>query len=46
MDLDSVERFIRANFVIGYAVASDPEPPRWNPGDFFGETFGKDAGAH
>jgi hypothetical protein len=46
MDLDSVERFIRANFVIGYAVASDPEPPRWNPGDFFGETFGKAAGAH
>lgn len=45
MDLDSVERFIRANFLIGYAVASDPEPPRWNPGDFFGETYGKGSGA-
>ncbi len=46
MDLDSVERFIRANFMIGYAVASNPEPPRWNPGDFFGETFGGASGAH
>ena len=46
MDLDSVERFIRANFMIGYTVASNPEPPRWNPGDFFGETYGDAAGAH
>jgi Zn-dependent M28 family amino/carboxypeptidase len=46
MDLDSAERFIRANVLIGYAVASDPEPPRWKPGNFFGETFGKAAGAH
>ena len=46
MDLDSAERFIRANFLIGYAVASNPEPPRWKPGNFFGETFGKAAGAH
>jgi Peptidase family M28/PA domain len=41
MDLPSAERFIRANVLVGYAVASDPEPPRWKPGNFFGKTFGR-----
>ncbi len=41
MDLASAERFIRANVLVGYAVASDPEPPRWKPGNFFGRTFGR-----
>jgi hypothetical protein len=41
MDLASAERFIRANIVIGYEVASNPEPPRWKPGNFFGKTFGR-----
>lgn len=41
MDLESAERYIRANILIGHAVASDLEPPRWNPGDFFGVTFGR-----
>jgi Zn-dependent M28 family amino/carboxypeptidase len=41
MDLRSAERFIRANVLVGYAVASDPEPPRWKPGNFFGKTFGR-----
>ncbi|MGH9795523.1 MAG: M28 family metallopeptidase [Candidatus Acidiferrales bacterium] len=29
----------RFNFLIGYAVAQQTERPRWNEGDFFGETF-------
>jgi hypothetical protein len=41
LDLPSVERFIRANVLVGFAVASDPEPPRWKPGNFFGKTFGR-----
>ncbi len=41
IDLASAERFIRANVLVGYAVASDPEPPRWKPGNFFGLTFGR-----
>jgi Zn-dependent M28 family amino/carboxypeptidase len=46
MDLGAAEQFIRANVLIGYAIASDPEPPRWNPGNFFGTTFGRAAGGH
>jgi hypothetical protein len=47
MDLPAAERFIRANVLVGYAIASDPEPPRWNPGNFFGTTFGRAAaGGH
>ncbi|HEX3766277.1 MAG TPA: M28 family peptidase [Kofleriaceae bacterium] len=29
-------RVIRFDFLIGLAVAGDPERPRWNPGDLFG----------
>jgi hypothetical protein len=28
-------------FLIGLYTAQDPDPPRWNPGDFFGITFAK-----
>lgn len=41
MDLGSVERFVRANVLIAYAIASDREAPRWKPGNFFGKTFGQ-----
>jgi hypothetical protein len=41
MDLESAERFIRANFLIGRAEASSQEPPRWKPTSFFGKTFGR-----
>jgi hypothetical protein len=44
MDLGAAERFIRANVLLGFAIASDPAPPRWNPGNFFGTTFGRVAG--
>ena len=43
MDLGAAERFIRANVLLGHAIASDPTPPRWNPGNFFGTTFGRAA---
>jgi hypothetical protein len=41
MDMPSVERFTRANAALAYLVASDREAPRWNQGDFFGTTFGR-----
>ena len=31
----------KLQFLIGHHLASDRERPRWNPGDFFGERFGK-----
>jgi Zn-dependent M28 family amino/carboxypeptidase len=44
MDLGVAERFIRANVLLGHTIASDPVAPRWNPGNFFGTTFGRAAG--
>ncbi len=41
MHFESGAVFSRAVFLIGYEVANDPQRPRWNPGDFFGETFGR-----
>jgi len=43
MDLGSVERFVRANVLIAYAIATDREAPRWKPGNFFGKAFGRGA---
>jgi Peptidase family M28/PA domain len=40
MDLGSVERFVRVNVRIAYAIAMNPEAPRWKAGNFFGKTFG------
>jgi Zn-dependent M28 family amino/carboxypeptidase len=34
-------RFASLNYRIAREVADDPVAPSWNPGDFFGETFGK-----
>jgi hypothetical protein len=31
---------MQVNFLVGYEIANNPQRPRWNPGDFFGETFG------
>jgi hypothetical protein len=41
MDLDAAVQFMRVNFLVGYDVAQAAQRPRWNPGDFFGETFGR-----
>lgn len=34
-------RFARLNYLLGLDIANDPQRPRWNVGDFFGELFGK-----
>ena len=36
-------RFARINYLIARELADAPEPPRWYAGDFFGETFAKEA---
>lgn len=33
-------KLTRLNFLIGYQVATQRPRPAWNPGDFFGETYG------
>jgi len=41
MDIESGARFVRMQFLLGLEVANAADPPTWNPGDFFGETFAK-----
>ncbi|MEO1135328.1 MAG: M28 family metallopeptidase [Pseudomonadota bacterium] len=36
---DSLVRFVDVNYVIARALATTPERPSWNEGDFFGELF-------
>jgi hypothetical protein len=43
MDLNASLQFMQLHFLVGYDIANDPQRPRWNPGDFFGETFGRKA---
>lgn len=38
---ESGAKFARFNFLLGYVVAQQNERPIWNPGDFFGEHYGK-----
>jgi hypothetical protein len=40
-DFGSGEKFARFSFLVGYLVAQQNEKPAWNPGDFFGEHYGK-----
>ena len=42
VDWPSALRFLDANVQVGREVADSAERPTWNPGDFFGETFGRD----
>lgn len=37
----SAARLARLNAAIGRRIADDPERPRWNAGDFFGERFAR-----
>jgi Zn-dependent M28 family amino/carboxypeptidase len=37
----SMAALARVNARIGIAIADDPQRPSWLPGDFFGETFGR-----
>ena len=40
-DWDGVARFTAAFAALAREVADAPEPPRWLPGSFFGELFGR-----
>lgn len=39
---DDLARFADVNYIIARALAENPEPPRWNEGDFFGDLFSKE----
>jgi hypothetical protein len=41
MNLDAAVQFMQLHFLVGYDIANDLQRPRWNPGNFFGETFGR-----
>jgi Zn-dependent M28 family amino/carboxypeptidase len=45
-DSASSVRFVRFMTDIARQIADADEPPRWNPGDFFGQTFGQQVNAH
>ena len=40
MHWESGIKIVQITFLIGYEAANDPVRPSWNPGDFFGRTFG------
>jgi hypothetical protein len=42
---DSAAKCTRLNFLIGYDVAEQAQPPAWNRGDFFAQKFGKQTSA-
>jgi Zn-dependent M28 family amino/carboxypeptidase len=45
-DFESGAKYARYNFSLGYLIAQKTEKPAWNPGnpgDFFGEHYGKEA---
>ncbi len=39
---DAARTFAEVNAQIGYTLATQEQKPKWNEGDFFGETFAKD----
>jgi Zn-dependent M28 family amino/carboxypeptidase len=43
-DFEAAAKGTQLNFLIGYRVAQDPQAPAWNPGDFFGVKFARNAG--
>jgi Zn-dependent M28 family amino/carboxypeptidase len=40
MDLAAGAKYTKLIYLIGQFLATDPEPPTWNEGDFLGEKFG------
>jgi Zn-dependent M28 family amino/carboxypeptidase len=44
INYESAAKASGLNFLVGYEVAQQDEPPTWNPGDFFGAKFGKNHG--
>jgi hypothetical protein len=43
IDFESGARFAQLNFLLTWMVAQDDKAPSWNPGDFFGEKFTRQA---
>ena len=41
LDYKAAAKYTRLNFALGYAVANQDVRPTWNPGDFFGNAFGR-----
>ena len=41
LNFESGAKFARYSFLVGYFIAQKDEAPAWNPGDFFGEHYGK-----
>ncbi|MBI3666325.1 MAG: M28 family peptidase [Acidobacteria bacterium] len=46
LDYESGARGARMNFLVGYEVAQQDQPPAWNEGDFFGSKFGRGRAAN
>ena len=42
-DWKAAAKFAKINYLIARELADAAEPPRWYEGDFFGNTFAKDA---
>jgi hypothetical protein len=40
LNFDAAVQFMQIDFLVGYDIAQDPQRPKWEPGDFFGEHFG------
>ncbi|GAB3931702.1 M20/M25/M40 family metallo-hydrolase [Larkinella terrae] len=40
-DFNAAARHAQLQFLIGYLTAQNPNRPTWNPGDFFGNKFGR-----
>jgi Zn-dependent M28 family amino/carboxypeptidase len=41
LDFEAAAKYTRLKFLIGFDVAQQDERPKWKPGDFFGEMFGR-----
>jgi Zn-dependent M28 family amino/carboxypeptidase len=41
LDFNAAAKYTRLNFALGFAVANQDARPTWNPGDFFGNAFGR-----
>ncbi|MFY9527825.1 MAG: M28 family peptidase [Candidatus Acidiferrales bacterium] len=40
LDYESAAKGAGLNFLVGYEIAQQDQPPQWNQGDFFGAKFG------
>lgn len=41
INYDAAQKFAEVNIMIGLEIANQAEKPRWNEGDYFGNTFAK-----